>query len=287
MSTHLEKTLKLLFTLCALFSIAAIGLICGFLFVNGFDAISEIGALEFLLGTTWAPQNVPPSFAIAPMIIGSVWVTITALLISVPLGLFTAVTLAMYTPKRLYRCLKSAVGLLAGIPSVVYGFFGLMVFVPFVKEEFGGKGSSILTAGLLLGIMILPNIIEVSESALRSVPLDMLEGSLALGADKEHSIIACLIPAAKTGILASVVLGLGRALGETMAVMLVVGNQPRIPSGILDGVRTLTTNIVIEMGYAEGLHRRALIATGTVLFVFILLINAAVAWLCRKADRYE
>ena len=183
----------------------------------------------------------------------------------------------------MYRILKPAVELLAGIPSVVYGFFGLVVLVPFIRDTFGGDGNSILTASILLGIMILPTIVGVSESAIRAVPESYYEGSLALGATRERSVFRTLLPAARSGIMAGVILGVGRAIGETMAVILVAGNQPRVPDGLLSGVRTLTANIVMEMGYAADLHREALIATAVVLFVFILLINLLFALLKKKS----
>ena len=210
--------------------------------------------------------------------------TAGAIIVGVPIGILTAVFMAKYCPKRIYPILKPAVELLAGIPSVVYGFFGLVVMVPLVRDLFGGNGNSILTASLLLGMMILPTIIGVTESALRAVPSMYYEGALALGATKERSIFAVVLPAAKSGVMAGVVLGIGRAIGETMAVIMVAGNQPRMPRGILRGVRTLTTNIVMEMGYAADLHREALIATAVVLFVFILIINFCIALMKRRSE---
>ena len=266
-----EKTMKAVFILSATVSIIAVALICVFLFANGIPAMREIGFAEFLTGRSWKPEK--NIFGIFPMIIGSLYVTAGAMIIGVPVGILTAVFLVHFCPKRLYSFVKPAVELLAGIPSIVYGFFGLVVLVPFVKTVFGGNGNSMLTASILLGIMILPTIIGVSESAIRSVPESYYEGALALGATKERSIFTVILPAAKSGILAGVILGIGRAIGETMAVIMVAGNQARIPSSILKGVRTLTSNIVIEMGYAADLHREVLIATGVVLFVFILLIN--------------
>ena len=223
------------------------------------------------------------------MIVGSLYVTAGAIIIGVPIGILTAVFMAFYCPKAIYRPLKMATELLAGIPSVVYGFFGLVVLVPWVREigrslHRGGNGSSMITASILLGMMILPTIIGVTESAIRSVPDSYYEGSLALGATKERSIFFVMLPAAKSGILAAVVLGIGRAIGETMAVVMVAGNQPRMPQGILKGVRTMTANIVTEMGYATGLHREALIATAVVLFIFILIINLSLSLLNRRAE---
>lgn len=276
-----EKVMKVVFLMTACVSILAVALICLFLFVNGVPAIQKIGLFEFLGGTTWKASS--DKFGILPMILGSVYVTAGALVIGVPIGILTAVFLARFCPKRLYKPLKAGVDLLAGIPSVVYGFFGLCVLVPLTQNLFGGSGSSILTASVLLGIMILPTIIETSESALQAVPNKYYEGALALGATHERSVYRTIVPAAKSGITAGVILGVGRAIGETMAVIMVAGNQARIPTSILKGVRTMTANIVIEMGYATDFHREALIATGVVLFIFILIINLLFSILKRKA----
>ena len=277
-----EKIMHGVFFTCALASILAVLLICWFLFANGLPAMAEIGIFDFLLGTDWSPTNTPPSFGIFPMILGSIYVTAGALIFGVPIGIFAAVYMAKFCPKKLYRVLKPAVELLAGIPSVVYGFFGMVILVPFVREVFGGDGNSILTASILLGIMILPTIISVSESALRAVPDSYYEGALALGATHERSVFFTIVPAAKSAIFAAVILGVGRAIGETMAVIMICGNQPRIPVDILKGVRTLTANIVLEMSYAADLHREALIATGVVLFVFILIINISFSLIKKK-----
>ena len=266
-----EKVFEILFLLTAGFSILAVLMICLFLFANGIPAIHKIGVIDFLFGQKWKPGN--DLYGIFPMIVGSLYVTAGAIIFGVPVGLMTAVFLSRFCPKKLHGILKNGIDLLAGIPSVVYGFFGLMVIVPFVRNVFGGNGSSILTASLLLGMMILPTIISVSESSLNSVPSTYYEGARALGATHERAVFMVMLPAAKSGILAGVILGIGRAIGETMAVIMVAGNQARIPDSILTGVRTLTANIVIEMGYAADLHREALIATGVVLFVFILGIN--------------
>lgn len=276
-----EKVMKVVFLMTACVSILAVALICLFLFVNGVPAIQKIGLFEFLGGTTWKASS--DKFGILPMILGSVYVTAGALVIGVSIGILTAVFLARFCPKRLYKPLKAGVDLLAGIPSVVYGFFGLCVLVPLTQDLFGGSGSSILTASVLLGIMILPTIIETSESALQAVPNKYYEGALALGATHERSVYRTIVPAAKSGITAGVILGVGRAIGETMAVIMVAGNQARIPTSILKGVRTMTANIVIEMGYATDFHREALIATGVVLFIFILIINLLFSILKRKA----
>lgn len=275
-----ELAMHALFLAAACASVLAVGLICVFLFANGIPAMGKIGLFDFLLGTKWKPGN--DIYGILPMILGSIYVTAGAVVLGVPIGILMAIFMARFCPPRLYKILKPVVDLLAGIPSIVYGFFGLIVLVPFVRSIFGGTGTSILTAAILLGIMILPSVISVSESSLRAVPESYYEGGLALGASHERSVFFAVVPAAKSGILAGVILGIGRAIGETMAVMMVVGNQPRIPNSMLDGVRTLTTNIVMEMGYAADLHREALIATAVVLFVFVLLINLAFSLLKRR-----
>lgn len=280
-----EKVMHVVFAIAALTSILAVALICVFLFANGLPAILEVGPARFLGGTTWKPTASVPQFGILPMIVGSIYVTAGAIVVGVPVGILTAIFLAFYCPKHLYKPLKSATELLAGIPSVVYGFFGLVLLVPFIREHIGGKGQSILAASLLLGLMILPTIIGVSESALRAVPGSFYEGAVALGATHEEAIFRTVLPASKSGVMAGVILGIGRAIGETMAVIMVVGNQARLPDSILEGVRTLTGNIVIEMGYAAGLHREVLIATGVVLFVFILIINILFSILKRR-DKY-
>lgn len=267
-----EKIMEYVFLLTAVVSILAVVLICVFLFANGIPAMQEIGFADFLLGTEWRPGN--NIFGIFPMILGSLYVTGGALVIGVPIGILMAIFMARFCPPKIYKILKPIVDLLAGIPSIVYGFFGLVVLVPFLREHIDGtRGQSILCAAILLGIMILPTIIGAAEPAIRAVEQNYYEGALALGATHERSVFSVLVPAASSGILAAVILGVGRALGETMAVMMVVGNQTRVPNSILQGVCTLTTNIVMEMGYATDLHRKALIATGVVLFVFILVIN--------------
>ena len=276
-----ERIMKGVFLTAACVSILAVVLICLFLFANGIPAMNEIGLFQFLSGKTWRPGN--DIFGILPMIMGSIYVTAGALMIGVPVGILTAVFMARFCPQKWYKPLKSGVDLLAGIPSVVYGFFGMTVVVPLVRQMFGGNGNSMLTASILLGMMILPTVIETAESAIQAVPNKYYEGALALGATHERSVYLTVVPAAKSGILAGVILGVGRAIGETMAVIMVAGNQARMPVGILKGVRTLTANIVIEMGYAADLHREALIATGVVLFVFILLINLIFSILKRRA----
>jgi phosphate transport system permease protein len=236
---------------------------------------------DFLTGTTWKPGN--DIYGILPMILGSIYVTAGALIIGVPAGILTALFMSRFASGRIVKAMKPAVSLLAGIPSVVYGFFGLIVIVPLIRNMFGGSGASMLAASILLGIMILPTIITISESALNAVPQSYYEGALALGSSHERTVFCIILPAAKSGVTASVVLGVGRAIGEAMAVMMVAGNQARMPKGIFQGVRTLTSNIVMEMGYAADLHREALIATAVVLFVFILIINLLFSILKRRA----
>ncbi len=278
-----EKIMEYVFLLTAVVSILAVVLICVFLFANGIPAMQEIGFAEFLTGTEWRPGN--QIFGILPMILGSLYVTGGALVIGVPIGILMSVFMARFCPPKIYKILKPIVDLLAGIPSIVYGFFGLVVLVPFLREHVDGtRGQSILCAAILLGIMILPTIIGAAEPAIRAVEQSYYEGALALGATHERSVFSVIVPAANSGILAAVILGVGRALGETMAVMMVVGNQARVPESILQGVRTLTTNIVMEMGYATDLHREALIATGVVLFVFILVINLCFSALKHKKN---
>ena len=277
-----EVSVKILFLIAACTSIAAVALICLFLFANGIPAIGEIGVFDFLLGTTWKPLN--NEFGIFPMILGSIYVTAGAIVIGVPIGILCAIYMARFCPKKLYKILHPAVELLAGIPSIVYGFFGLVVIVPIIQDLFNlSSGKNMLTASILLGMMILPTIISVCESSIRAVPDSYYEGSLASGATHERSVFFTVVPAAKSGILAGIILGVGRAIGETMAVIMIAGNQPIIPKNLLSGVRTLTANIVLEMGYAADLHREALIATGVVLFVFILLINLLFSALKRRS----
>ena len=264
-----EGVMQVVFTLCACVSILAVALICIFLFANGVPTLFKIGPLKFLLGTTWKPGN--DIFGILPMILGSIYVTAGAILVGVPIGLLTAIYMSRFASPRINKIMLPAVQLLAGIPSVVYGFFGMIVMVPavqaMVKSDFfktvlhvkSGKGMSLFTAAVLLGIMILPTIITVSKTSLDAVPNSYYEGSLALGATHERSVFCAVLPAAKSGVLS--------------AVVMVAGNQTWMPKGLFQGLRTMTSNIVIEMGYAADLHREALIATGVVLFIFILLIN--------------
>ena len=267
-----ETVMKYVFLISALISVLSIILIFYFIFSGGLPFILRQGVWEFLTGTNWRPTASQPEFGIMPMIVGSLIVTGGAILIGVPIGVLTAVYMVFYCPKAYYRYAKSAINLMAAIPSIVYGFFALQIFVPFFRIM-ARSGMNMVTASLLLGIMILPTIIGLSESAIRNVPKSYYQGAIGLGTTHERAILTVVVPAAKNGILSAIILGIGRAIGETMAVILVAGNQPRIPTELNQGVRTLTTNIVMEMAYATGQHREALIATAVVLFVFILIIN--------------
>ena len=278
-----EKIIEIIFGFAAVMCIVAVVIICFFLFRSGIPAIGKIGLSEFLFGMKWKPGN--ELFGIFPMIVGSIIVTGLSVLLGVPIGILSAVFMVFYCPIGMYRLIKPIMNLLAGIPSIVYGFFGLVVLVPIMQELFGNGGKSLMTASLLLGIMILPTVISVTESSLRAVPSSYYEGALALGASHERSIFKTVLPAAKSGVMAGVILGVGRSIGETMAVSMVAGNQPVIPENIFSGVRTLTANIVLEMGYAADLHREALIATAVVLFAFILVINLCFSIIKRRKVR--
>lgn len=238
--------------------------------------------MEFLLGKTWRPSS--GEYGIFPMIVGSIYVTAGAIMIGVTIGILMAVFLSKYCPQKLYKIIKPMVNLMSGIPSVIYGFFGLIVIIPWIQNTFGTIGDGVLAASILLGMMILPTIINTTESAISAVPESYFEGALALGATKERSIFKTVIPAAKSGVMSGVILGIGRAIGETMAVVMVAGNQPVIPESITSGVRTLTANIVLEMAYASGLHQKALIGTAVVLFVFVLIINICFSLLNRRKE---
>ena len=280
---HIKEGLaRALFTAAAAISIIAVALICVFLFANGVPAMAQIGLPDFLFGTTWRPSN--DIYGIFPMIVGSIYVTAGAIIVGVPIGFLCAVYLSRFANGVVSRVLKPGVELLAGIPSVIYGFFGLVVIVPFIRNTLPGNGLSLLAASVLLGIMILPTVITVAQSSLDAVPRQYYEGALALGADHEHAVFRVVVPAAASGIVAGIVLGIGRAIGETMAVIMVAGNQTVIPGSIFDGVRTMTANIVLEMGYAAGLHRQALVATGVVLFVFVMLITLLVNVIKRRGE---
>jgi len=272
-----EKTLLL----CASVAVVSVVVIAVYVFYSGLPVLGKVGLKEVIFGTEWKPLE--GKFGLLPMIIASLLTTLGAVTLAAFIGLMTAVFLAEIAPAGLAAIVRPAVELLAGIPSVVYGFFGLIVLVPLLDEHFGGGGNSLLAAIVILTVMVLPTIISIAENSLRAVPSEYKEGSLALGASKIQTIFKVQIPAAKSGIMAGIVLGMGRAIGETMAVILVIGNTPQIPTSLLDRARTLTANIALEMSYAEGLHQEALFATGVVLFVFIMLLNIAVMFLFRKA----
>lgn len=259
----------LFFAACS--STAVLALIALFIFKEGVPIMAKLGVGHFLFGREWAPLD--GQFGIFTFIIGSLWVTFGALILGVPLGVACAVYLAEFAPKKWVTFLKPAIELLAGIPSVVYGFLGVMWLAPLIRNHLGGPGLSILAASCVLAIMILPTIVGVSVDAIQAVPKNYKEGSLALGATEWQTTWRVLLPAARSGILAGVILGMGRAVGETMAVIMISGNATKIPHSMLDSVRTLTANIAIEMGYAMGDHRQALFATGVVLFFFIMILN--------------
>lgn len=271
---------KLLF-ICAFIAVLSIIIITAFIFYKGLPAISEIGLGDFVLGKEWKPSG--KEYGIFPMIVGSVYSTIGAIIIGVPVGILTAIFLSEIAPKPIVKIFKPAVELLAGIPSVVYGFFGLTVFVPLIHDHLGGSGNGLLAASLILGIMILPTIINISVSSINAVPKEYKEGSLALGVSHIQTIFRVILPAAKSGILAAIVLGIGRAIGETMAVILVAGNSPIIPTALTDKLRTMTGHIALEMKYAMGLQEDALFGTGVILFIFIMVINFILNILIHRA----
>lgn len=268
-----EEVFKYFFLICSILSIFFLLLICIFIFKDSLAFIGKVGVKNFVLNEAWTPMNVPASYGILPMIIGSVLITAMSCIAAVPVSIMVACYLAFDCPKNIYRILKPALNLMTGIPSIVYGFFALTVIVPINRSLFGGTGMNMLSAAILLLIMVLPTIISMAEASLRTVPQSFYQGSLSLGATHDETITRVMVPAAKSGIFAGIILGVGRAIGETMAVVLVAGNQTRLTLNPLKGIRTMTTNIVMEMAYAAGEHRQALIATAAVLFIFILLIN--------------
>lgn len=286
MQNRKESVMKGVFLVSSLIAVFSLVMIIVFIFANGLPFMFEYGIIDFLFGTEWAPSNTPASYGILPMILGSIFVTIGAIVIGVPIGVLTSIFMAEFCPPWLYKWLKPGVNMMAAIPSIVYGFFGMQLIVPLVREYAGGPGFSMLAAVLILGIMILPTIIGLSESSIRAVPDVFYNGAIGLGATHERAVTTVVVPAASSGILSSVVLGIGRAIGETMAVVMVAGNQTWMPQGLTQGVRTLTTNIVLEMAYASGTHRDALVATAVVLFVFILIINSIFLYLKNREVEY-
>jgi len=275
-----EKIFEKGFFLVAFSSISILALIAFFIFEEGVPLIWKAGARSFLLGERWFPSQ--GSFGIFPMIVGSFWVTVGALIVGVPLGVACAVFLCELTPPSVSIVLRPTIQLLAAIPSVIYGFWGLIVLVPLIRNALGGPGLSVLAGSLVLGIMILPTIISISEDSLRALPRTFKEGALSLGATHWQTIWRVLLPASRSGIVASVILGMGRAIGETMAMIMILGNAVQMPHSILDSTRTLTTNIGIEMGYATGDHRQALFATGVVLFFIIMGLNTIAMVISRR-----
>jgi phosphate transport system permease protein len=280
MNLKKEKLLKLSFFIIALSTLSALAVITIFIFIEGVPLIAKVGLFNFIFGMKWAPsQNL---YGIFPMIVGTITVTLGAAIIGVPVALCVSIFLTEFAPKQIRTFMRSAIQLLAGIPSVVYGFWGLTFIVPFIRDYLGGPGLSILAGSLILAIMILPTIISITEVSLLSLPGLYKQGSLALGATHWQTIYRVLIPSAKSGIMAAIILGIGRAIGETMAVIMVLGNAVALPNSILDPARTLTTNIGIEMGYASGAHQQALFATGIVLLVMIMILNSFAQFIVRK-----
>ncbi len=266
-----DRLVRLSLLMIALSAISVLAIITVFIFEQGTPIMFRYGFKSFLLGQDWYPSE--KSFGLLPMIVGSLMVTFGALVIGVPLGLASAIFLTEFSDRRLIRILKPVIELLAGIPSVVYGFIGLMFLVPFIRDNFGGPGLSVLAASVILGIMILPTVISIAIDSIRAVPDTYREGSIALGATRWQTVRMVVLPAARSGIIAGIILGMGRAIGETMAVIMVAGNAADIPGSILAPVRTLTSNIALEMAYASGEHREALFATGVILFVIIMILN--------------
>ncbi|OYW71209.1 MAG: phosphate ABC transporter permease subunit PstC [Aerococcus viridans] len=280
----LETVMKYVFMLAAFTSILALLAISYFIFARGLPFMADYGFGQFLFGSKWQPSQ--EIFGLAPMLIGSLYVTLIAFVLGVPTGVFTAMFMAFYCPPKLHKVLKPAMNLMSGIPSIVFGYFGLQVLVPGIRTfsrslGIASNGMSIMTAGIVLAIMILPTIITMSESSLRAVPKTYYNASVGLGADHDRTSYVIMMPAARSGIFSSIILGIGRAVGETMAVIMVAGNQAIFPRGLFQGARTMTANIILEMAYATGTHQSALIATGAVLFVIILIINGIFAYVKR------
>ncbi len=278
-----EKAVEMFFFLCAFVSVFSVMAIAIYLFSEGFPALRKMGIIHFLFGKEWHPTGQNPAYGIFPMVYATVASAIGAAVLSIPIGLSTAVLLADIAPPCVSGLLRPCVDLLAGIPSVVFGYFGLRVIVPLISEYLGGPGNSLLAVILLLTFMTLPTVIKISEASLRAVPQEIIEGSYALGATRIETIFRVMVPSARSGIAASVVLGMGRAVGETMAVILVCGNAVQIPKTILDMVRPLTANIALEMSYADPFHEKVLFATGMVLFALIIFINTTIGFMARKS----
>lgn len=279
-----EKIVAAVLRVIAFSALTSLLLIAVFILKEGVPFLLKVGPVHFLGTAQWDPQH--GRFGIAPMIVASVWVTVGAMLVGAPLGVAAAVFLTEFVPKPVMRVIKPTIELLAGIPSVVYGFIGVMVLAPLIRNSMGGPGLCVLAGAIVLGIMVLPTVISISVDAISAVPRSYLEGALALGATRWQSVHMVVLKAARSGIVASIILAMGRAIGETMAVIMVVGNAVKIPHSPLDSVRTLTANIALEMGYATGLHRQALFATGLVLFVIIMILNGlAITAMRRRGGR--
>ncbi len=281
----LEAVMRTLFTVCGFIAVGFVVIITVFLIISGVPAIGEIGIIDFLFGTRWASTAAEPSFGILPFILTSVYGTFGAILVGVPVGILCAVFAAKYANRKMASLTRGLVGLMSGIPSVVYGLIGMIIVVPAVREIFGlPDGANLFSAMIVLSIMILPSVISVSETALRAVPKEYEEASLALGATKTETVFKVTLPAAKSGILTAVVLGIGRAIGEAMAVMMVAGNVANTP-GIFQSVRFLTTAVASEMSYSSGLQRQALFSIALVLFAFIMLINLTLNLVVKRSDK--
>ena len=282
-----EKGAEFIFTACGLLAVLAVVSITGYMIISGAPALMQVGIADILFGTVWKPASDPASFGILYVILTSVAGTLMAIVIGVPIGLFTAIFLAEVAPPKLAAVVRPAVGLLAGIPSVIYGFFGMIIIIPAIQAVFPNTfGYSLLAMILILAIMVLPTIVNVSETALRAVPVPYKEASLALGNTHIGTIFKVLVPAAKSGILAGVILGVGRAIGETMAVIMVCGNVVQFPQ-LLQSVRPLTAGVVLEMSYSYGLHRQALFSIGLVLFVFIMIVNISFTMISRRGVKID
>ena len=282
MAKKSELITKLAFLVCALTAVMALFIIIFFIFSRGVPAIVEVGPANFLRGTLWSPGI--NQFGISNFIFASFATTVVSFLVGSRIGLWCSIYLAMFCPRKIYRPLKTMMELLGGIPSVLFGFFGVVVVVPFIRENFGGPGNSMLAAIIILSIMILPTIINLSEAAIRAVPESYYDGALALGCNKTEAVFKVVVPAARSGVNAAYILGVGRAVGETMAVIMVAGNVAQMPGSVLDPVRTLTAAIALEMGYASGLHQNVLFGIGVVLFTIVILLNIALAVINRKKD---
>jgi phosphate ABC transporter permease protein PstC len=275
-----DRVISLVLLAVAMSAISGLAVITAFIFKEGLPIITKVGLGGFILSSDWYPQE--GEFGILPMIVGSLAVTAGAMIIGAVLGLGCAIVLTQFCPPRLVAVLKPCIELLAGIPSVVYGFIGVTILVPFIRDHLGGPGLSVLASSIVLGVMVVPTVTSISVDALRAVPRSYREGSLALGATGWQTTHMVMLKAARSGIAAAIILGMGRAVGETMAVIMVAGNTLEAPHSLLDPVRTLTSNIALEMGYAAGDHRRALFATGVILFVIIMILNTIALAVSRR-----